>query len=268
MGCLDWLCCWRRENLQEEEVICPPVSSPSASESDSVEQRGTMGKAISKVKTLFSSENVPDTDSLEPGALVSEQPYEPLASPRSPLIRGSGTLTPPDTPILPQAKRLKAEKLYVDFPFLYDDTTIDYILRSKLMIILKGLPGSGKSTIAENIKMLYENAVICSADHFFMVDGKYMFNPEKLKDAHGACQTKAREAAKRNKSVIVIDNTNIKNWESSCYLQMCKTYHYVALMVEPRTPWRFDVKELLKKNSHGLKEDIISRKVRHIIANS
>ncbi|XP_066950247.1 2',3'-cyclic-nucleotide 3'-phosphodiesterase-like isoform X2 [Macrobrachium rosenbergii] len=237
MGCFSWLCFWRRENLQEEEVTFPSVSSPSTSEN---------GSAI---------------DILPPEAFVSQQSYEPLASPRSPLIRSRGELTPPDTPVIPPAKRLKPDEKYVDFPFLRDDNTVEYIRRSKLMIILKGLPGSGKSTLAENIKKVYENAVVCSADHFFMVDGQYNFNPQKLKDAHGNCQKKAVQAAKRNCSVIIIDNTNIKNWESSVYLQMCKKYHYVAIIVEPQTPWCFDVQELVRKNSHEIKEEIIVRKL-------
>ncbi|XP_064101935.1 2',3'-cyclic-nucleotide 3'-phosphodiesterase-like isoform X2 [Macrobrachium nipponense] len=236
MGCLSWLCFWRRENLQEDEVIFPSVSSPST------------------------SENASATDILPPEAFVSQQSYEPLASPRSPLVRSRGELTPPDTPVIPPAKRLKPDEKYVDFPFLRDDYTVEYIRRSKLMIILKGLPGSGKSTLAENIQKVYENAVVCSADHFFMVDGQYNFNPQKLKDAHGACQEKAVQAAKRN-FLIVIDNTNIKNWESSNYVKMCKKYHYIAIIVEPQTPWCFDVQQLVKKNSHGVKEEIIARKL-------
>lgn len=42
----------------------------------------------------------------------------------------------------------------------------------QVMLILKGLPGSGKSYLAEKISQLYENVVVCSADKFFLQDGK------------------------------------------------------------------------------------------------
>lgn len=42
------------------------------------------------------------------------------------------------------------------------------------MLILKGLPGSGKSYLAEKICQLYENVVACSADRFFLQDGVWV----------------------------------------------------------------------------------------------
>ena len=45
------------------------------------------------------------------------------------------------------------------------------------------------------------------------------------------------------------------------YLQMCKEYKYFALFIEPQTPWCFEADELATRNSHGVPEDILAKKV-------
>lgn len=82
-----------------------------------------------------------------------------------------------------------------------------------------------------------------------------------LKDAHEACQQKAREAAESGCNVVVIDNTNVRMWETSVYRDLAKKHNYTPLILEPQTPWAMDPKELAQKNSHGVSEDILIQKV-------
>ena len=57
--------------------------------------------------------------------------------------------------------------------------------------------GSGKSTLAKSIAKLYENTVICAGDDYFIdPEGKYVFDPDKLADAHKSAQLKAENACK------------------------------------------------------------------------
>ncbi len=65
----------------------------------------------------------------------------------------------------------------MDFPFLNDDNTIQHVKKSKVMMIMRGLPGSGKSTVVKAILHKYKKgAVACSADdHFLQEDGSYAF---------------------------------------------------------------------------------------------
>ncbi|KAK8752534.1 hypothetical protein OTU49_006029 [Cherax quadricarinatus] len=151
---------------------------------------------------------------------------------------------------------------YLNYPILLDEKTIKYCQMSKVMVILKGLPGSGKSFIARRIQQLYPAAVMCSADSFFMHDGVYKFDRDKLKEAHKSCQQKALDAAQSSCNVIVIDNTNVQNWEAKYYLNLTKKYHYTPLILEPQTPWAMDPKELAERNSHGVPEAVIEQKVR------
>lgn len=57
--------------------------------------------------------------------------------------------------------------MYVNYLFIF-------FFGVQVMLILKGLPGSGKSYLAEKISQLYENVVVCSADKFFLQDGKWV----------------------------------------------------------------------------------------------
>lgn len=52
------------------------------------------------------------------------------------------------------------------------------------LIIVRGLPGSGKSTIAATYAKTHKHI---EADQFFMVNGAYLFDPKKLTSAHNWC---------------------------------------------------------------------------------
>ena len=70
------------------------------------------------------------------------------------------------------------DKSLVNFPFLTDDETVKHVGGSKVMFIMRGLPGSGKSTIVKLIAEKYKtNVVVCSADdHFLQEDGSYLYD--------------------------------------------------------------------------------------------
>ena len=93
--------------------------------------------------------------------------------------------------------------------------------RSKCWI-LRGYPGSGKSTFAETISK-EESAVIVSADNFWIDSfGKYNFDASKLKLAHQDCFDKFKEAVLSGRNVIV-DNTNLKYDDAKKYLDFLVT---------------------------------------------
>ena len=159
------------------------------------------------------------------------------------------------------------EPSYMNFPFLNSIDTISWIKSNHVMFIMRGLPGSGKSTIVQSIKSVYGNDdscefVICSADQHFMENGSYQFDISKLKDAHSYCQNQAHDAVKSKISTIVIDNTNVMKWEIGPYINMGKSEGYIVLLVEPKTPWRLDVDILTEKNHHGVSKDILNKKVK------
>lgn len=95
---------------------------------------------------------------------------------------------------------------------------------SKTLYILRGLPGSGKSTYTkENLK----DAIVCSADDYFTrPDGFYDWNPKLLKNAHDWCFMKASSSMNAEIEKVVIDNTNIKKSQYKKYTEEAKKFGY------------------------------------------
>ena len=100
----------------------------------------------------------------------------------------------------------------------------------KTLFLLRGLPGSGKSTLSKQI------ANVCiEADQFFMKDGEYQFDPTRLKDAHEWCRSSC-ESAMGYGLKIAVSNTFTQEWEMKPYYELAKKNGYTvfSLIVENR----------------------------------
>lgn len=85
------------------------------------------------------------------------------------------------------------------------------------LILLRGVPGSGKSTYA---KTNFPDFPLMEADTYFIGnDGVYRFNKDYLPDAHRWCQVETRSFLRRGQSVVVA-NTFTRIWELEPYLCM------------------------------------------------
>jgi hypothetical protein len=98
--------------------------------------------------------------------------------------------------------------------------------------------------------------IIVSADHFFMKDGKYVFNPKQLAIAHKVCRKKFLEALQTGAGLVVVDNTNTMPTEIAFYYDLATlfTKDVEILAVEP--PATMEQKDWLsqceQKNQHGV----------------
>jgi predicted kinase len=100
----------------------------------------------------------------------------------------------------------------------------------KTLFLLRGLPGAGKSTLADSLGIDY-----VEADMFFMQDGEYKFDGTKIKLAHEWCQDRVRKIMELGMSVAVA-NTFTQEWEMEPYLEMAEEFGYRvnSLIVENR----------------------------------
>lgn len=105
----------------------------------------------------------------------------------------------------------------------------------KTLILLRGLPGSGKSTFAHYI---WNDYAICEADKFFVgKDGVYRFDANKLRQAHEWCRNEVEIRMKDNEAnpqyypEIVVSNTFTQEWEMEAYYKLAEQYGYKVFSI-------------------------------------
>lgn len=101
----------------------------------------------------------------------------------------------------------------------------------KQVIVMQGIPGSGKSThIKERWWSPEGNVVVVSANHYFteLGGGTYAFDPSKLSEAHGKCFRNFIMALWTGKDVVIVDNTNTTTAEVAPYMAAAAAWGYEA----------------------------------------
>lgn len=100
------------------------------------------------------------------------------------------------------------------------------MVNMKTLILLRGLPGAGKSTLAELLRNLIGMnttvAVFSTDDYFTDADGNYHFVPANLGLAHDMCRNRTRIALKRaaGDGVVIVANTFTTESELAPYFEM------------------------------------------------
>lgn len=100
------------------------------------------------------------------------------------------------------------------------------------LVIVRGLPGAGKTTIGKRIASEL-GATLAEADHFFEVDGAYRFDPARLPDAHAQCFRRAMATLASGGSVVVC-NTGLSLWEVSPYVLLAAANGVAAEIITLR----------------------------------
>ena len=97
----------------------------------------------------------------------------------------------------------------------------------KVCYILRGIPGSGKSTIARH---LTEDAGVRfeTDDYFYNSNGEYEWKPENVELNHLKCFEDFCNAVKDEISPIVQSNTNTQGWQWNKYADFAKEHGYIV----------------------------------------
>lgn len=126
----------------------------------------------------------------------------------------------------------------------------------RVMVLIRGLPGSGKSYLS---KMIVDDTMngdydnhIFSTDNYFMSNGRYVYDRNGLEQAHIRNQELVASRAKEGWSPIIIDNTNLRTWEMYPYVQYSIHNSYHIEIMEPSTVWSRNPCKLAYMNKHSV----------------
>ena len=134
---------------------------------------------------------------------------------------------------------------------------------TKILYVLRGLPGAGKSFVADSLAVDGEFPVF-SAD-MFLVDenGEYMYDSGEtefdrnffgycLRNAHRTCYSKTKEAMESGIEKVFVANTFVKEKDLTEYQELAKTYGYVfvSMIIENYHG---------SKNVHNCKEETVEK---------
>lgn len=123
-------------------------------------------------------------------------------------------------------------------------------------VILRGLPGSGKSTVAAKL-VNGDDGKICSADDYFCFAGEYRFKKEDLGKAHDSCFEHFKWLITVKSSPIVVDNTNTTEKEYKRYVDYAKERGYEVTIQTVETDLTDE--ELAARNVHSVPVETIRR---------
>jgi predicted kinase len=104
------------------------------------------------------------------------------------------------------------------------------------LYLIRGVPGAGKSTFANNLlRSGVVDTIACADDYMIDGNGRYSFNPTNLHFAHRQCYAKAKISLIRGDNVAVA-NTNVTEWEVEKYVKLTEECgaNLVSIIVENR----------------------------------
>ena len=123
------------------------------------------------------------------------------------------------------------------------------------LILVRGVSGAGKSTIADMMDWLGHRTVSFSTDDMFMVDGNYEFDPSLLGENHAATVQKVRDVMIARYEVkipetIIVHNTFTEEWEMKPYFELAEEFnwHVHTIIVENRHG---------SKSIHDVPDDVV-----------
>lgn len=142
------------------------------------------------------------------------------------------------------------------------------------LFIVRGLPGSGKSSIADHLAgenhtnqfdgsyrvRIGSAGVVFTTDAYFYQDWEhaenYVYDPALIGKYHGMNKSAVKKYMQSEFPILIVDNTNTTEWEVKPYYQLAKEFGYKVVVVEvPHT----SVDDCAERNSHGVPVETLKK---------
>lgn len=104
------------------------------------------------------------------------------------------------------------------------------------LYLIRGVPGSGKSSFAQQMKQTGMVSAVFEADDYFRLsDGSYIFNANWLGTAHTQCQERT-ELYLLNGQDVTVSNTSTTEKEVEVYRKIAENAgaNFVSIVMENR----------------------------------
>nr|XP_057905172.1 2',3'-cyclic-nucleotide 3'-phosphodiesterase [Doryrhamphus excisus] len=149
----------------------------------------------------------------------------------------------------------------LSFALLEHEKTKDALRNSRTLVVLRGLPGSGKSFLARAVADSYKDR--CSVFHA----DDYGVKPENQDsnaEGHKAMDAAVVACCAEPSVLIVVDDTNHTQDRLARLGELARENRLVVVFLEPRTEWSKDAARLVKMTARKLKPAQITSMKRHL----
>jgi predicted kinase len=120
------------------------------------------------------------------------------------------------------------------------------------LILLRGLPGAGKSTLAEVLSEGGTYPVLSIDSYFSAKDGTYEFRYRENHLAYKKCEDDTAAAMSKGVPKIFVDNTFTLEWEMEPYFRLAGEFDYRVFVVTVENRHG-------GKNIHGIDEESLKK---------
>lgn len=124
--------------------------------------------------------------------------------------------------------------------------------KNKVCHIVRGIPGSGKSTFAKTL-----GCRVFETDNFFInSEGQYVFDIKKIAEAHQTTLKDFMEFLKTGEEVCIA-NTAIHKWEYTPYFLVAELAGYEVKVHDIVPKSLKQLKEICDRNTHGVSASVV-----------
>ena len=124
-----------------------------------------------------------------------------------------------------------------------------------ILIVLRGIPGIGKTTLANKIAENYQDSIIISNDLIRKKSGVYNYDLQENKKIYRESNKLLLHSFINKKECIIVDNCNISINVLNRYKLLAKKYKYYYLQLAFEKPNIEDINDIFARNKNNISYD-------------